>query len=162
MYGIIRLTELLGKGRLSGKRAGETLPVLVFGEDQQPPLWAHKKLGFLEWFWLWLSSKAGFWLFNHLGSMLWIKQKEIAVNIEHKEAAVTGGRTFHVQCREIQQRRTLALHSKAVPSFLAPKSHSQEGKELKNSKFLQLDLLHWLTPESAPCNPAHLIVMNLL
>lgn len=126
-------------------KAGEALPVLAFGENQQPPLSAHKKLDLLVCFWLWPSSKAGFWLFKHLGSMLWIKQKEIAINIKHKEAAVTGGGTFHVQCRENQQSRTLTLHSKAVPSFLALKSHSHEGKELKNRKFLQSDLLHWLS-----------------
>lgn len=126
-------------------KAGESLPVQFFGEDQQPPLSAHEKLDLLVCFWLWPSSQAGFWLFNHLGSMLWIKQKEIAINIKHKEAAVTGGGTFHVQCRENQQRRTLTLHSKAVPFFLAPKSHSHEGKELKNSKFLHPDRLHRLS-----------------
>lgn len=49
--------------------------------------------------------------------------------IKHKEAAVTGGGTFHVQCGEKQKRRMLALHSKAVPSFpILQKVTAMKGK----------------------------------
>lgn len=141
----INSTPWKGETQWEKNKAGKAIPVLVSGEDQQPPLPAYKKLGLLVCFWLWPSAKAGFWLFNHLGSMLAIKQKEIAINIKQEEVAVMGGVAFHVQCGENQQTRTLTLHSKPVPSFLAPKSHNHEGKDLKSSEFLQPDLLHWLS-----------------
>lgn len=72
------------------------------------------------------SLPQGFWLFKGLGSILWIKQKEIAINIKQKEIAITGGIIFPMQYGEKQnltkQRRTLALYSIPVLSFLAPKS----------------------------------------
>lgn len=141
MHWLVRLTVLFSEGRQAlicwvRNRAWEALPMLVTGEDWQQPLSAHKKLCLLMYFWLRPSPRespkgsgyAGIWekIVTFSGSILWIKQKEIAINIKQKGIAVTRGVIFPMQDGEKQkltkQRRTLALCSIPVPSLLAPKS----------------------------------------